>query len=106
MEEKTVEIIPIGKIIKVEFPTEMIGSLRTGLEAERELRKNLSDAEFSELVVKLCRFDKECEIKDYSFKMLLYFIARLETQCKNDNIYEKITKSEYQQKVKDATPNP
>ena len=105
MEEK-VEVIPRGKTISIKFSTDMVGSLRMSLEAERELRSNLSDEKFSQLVIKLCKFDDECDIKDYSLKMLLYFVARFETQCKEDNIYEKITKEEYQKMINDATPNP
>jgi len=106
MEESKIEIIPRGKSIKVEFPTDIVGSLRTALEVERKVRSELSDEQFQELVVNLCKFEADCDLKDYSFKMLLYFVARLETQCKDDNIHEEITKAQYQEMIKEATPNP
>ena len=106
MEEKKIEIIPKGKIVTVEFPTDIVGSLRTTLEAERKLRSNLSDEQFSELVVNLCKFENDCDIKDHAFKMILYFVARIETQCKEDGVHQKVTKEEYQEMIKEATPKP
>jgi len=104
--QETIQIIPPGKIISIEFQTDMLYSLREGLEAERQLRSNLSDEEFGKLVITLMDFEKTCDIKDYSFRMTLYFLARFETQCKLDNVYEEMTQEEFQERFAETTQNP